>query len=267
MFHAVNQMPGAEDEDILALGTGASLPMFREPCPENKRGISSHHRRGSSSKSGGDSSSTGGSGGIVGRAGPALAASSITSAVAGGSATGTGSIPRSRALLRSRRGGGGIELGTIGSSSKTFAGPDGLEPGFAGESGTFRWDATVADAATVQHENQGEQEEEEEDDEHEKELDEEGGEMGGVSQHRRGGARGMLGRGVRRGSTKATSRGGRLAMRPGGEDGVVGGAGLLLSPKRWFIILPESRMDQIFDHLGECSLMRSGRTSCHDAHL
>lgn len=93
----------------------------------------------------------------------------------------------------------------------TFSRPDGLDDGFS-EAGTFRWDATVADAASAQQE------------------DSEDRDIEDASQ----GGKGITGRWCRQ----------RLPLPAEDED-------MGRHRKPWFVILPESKVHHLFDHLGE----------------
>lgn len=123
-----------------------------------------------------------------------------------------------------------------GSRKKNFAGPD--DGGFA-EAGTFRWDATVADAATVQQEDTDDKEDDEEDEE--VGVATAAAVVGGVPRLGAGGVGGL-------GSRRRRRRGKvRSAPLPGG----VGDLEEVRRAKPWYVIMPESRTHQIFDHLGE----------------
>lgn len=141
-------------------------------------------------------------------------ASSSSGGIAGPTAGGAGRSASHRAL-RSRRS-GGIEMRAIGGGDHqpTFAGPD--HSGF-GEGGLFRWDATVAGGGA--HEEGDDKDEDE-----------------GVPQSVR--------RGGRRGDRE------KLRFPPAAGEG----AGHIRGPsaeKPWYVILPESRTHQVFDHVGE----------------
>ncbi|CAM9812112.1 unnamed protein product, partial [Ectocarpus fasciculatus] len=132
--------------------------------------------------------------------------------------------------------------GAAAAAAAAFAGPDGLDAGFA-DPGTFRWDATVADAATAQQGEDG------------SECDGGGGEEGG------GGGEGASGGGGGGGGTGRRRRGkgvrrsnGKLAAvgssRSGGGDMI----DIALAARHqsvWYIITPESKTHQIFDHIGD----------------
>lgn len=215
MFHAVNQMPGAEedDDDIISPGVRASVvPMFHDSSLSKNN--SSKIGRGEASRLSQGNNNSGTS---------ANSMSSVIASVGGGVADG-GPVVRVGArrapwrALRSRRGGGGaIEMSTV-NNHQAFAGPDGLDSGFA-EGGTFRWNATVADAATGQEEEMDDKEEE------------------GAGLQEQVGGRGAL-----------AGRCWRLLRSPptAGEMGSVRGR-----RKPWYVMMPESRMHQVFDHLGE----------------
>lgn len=144
-------------------------------------------------------------------------ASSSSSVNAGPIAGGVGRSAPHR-VLRSRRS-AGIEMRAIvgggGDHQPTFAGPD--DSGF-GEGGLFRWDATVADGT---HEEGGDKEECE----------------GVPESARRSGRRG----------------GGRMKLRfpLAGREGAGGHIRGRSEEKPWYVILPESRAHQVFDHVGK----------------
>ncbi|CAM9942879.1 unnamed protein product, partial [Ectocarpus sp. 4 AP-2014] len=166
MFHAVHQIPG---EDLGSPGAGA-LPMFRE------QRSSSHGLGGSSDGARGRSgvATATGSGRRthrVGGDGSGILSASVEAAGGVGGSSDLNEPPRvlemrplhhggtAAAAARRRRSGYSKESGrsTPGRSKSShhrpgaaaaFAGPDGMDAGFADPAGTFRWDATVADAAT-----------------------------------------------------------------------------------------------------------------------
>lgn len=233
MFHAVNQMTS---EELGSPGTGA-LPMFRE---ENS---SSAGRGGSSSgiSSNGPSRRTGAGGG----SGPADAT--------GGSAMalemrplhhGGGAAARRRrsGQLKDLTGGRAAVTSTASPSGSNhpvvaFAGPDGVDAGGFAEAGTFRWDATVADAATAQQDGLGEDG-----------MEEEGG--GGSGSNSRRSRAGGTGAGGSRRGVRGLRRG-KLALSPPMSGDMADIAHAARYHKPWYIITPESKMHQIFDHTGE----------------
>lgn len=221
MFHAVNQMPGAEEEDALSPSRGAcSAPMFRE---SSARKLTSANSR------------AGSGGGIPSQRSSSSNANSMIPAMTPAAGAGGGTR---RAAPRRRRS-GAIEMRAVNSSPAAFAGPDGLEVGSA-EAGTFRWDATVAEAATVQQERAEDKEDE-----------------AGVGRQRPLGLRSVLG--MRR--AKHRSPPSTLDAAGAGDVGdAVGGD----ERRPWFIIVPESRTYQIFDHLGEraMGLLLPGFVKC-----
>lgn len=155
-------------------------------------------------------------------------ASSSSGGIAGPTAGGAGRSASHRAL-RSRRS-SGIEMRAIGGGDHQpkFAGPD--DSGF-GEGGIFTWDATVAGGGA--HEEGDDKDEDE-----------------GVPQA------------VRRGGR----RGGRVKLRFPPEAGE--GAGHirgLSAEKPWYVILPESRTHQVFDHVGERGKVE--RFFCNDVYV
>lgn len=211
MFHAVNQMPGAEEEDTLSSPArgASSAPMFRESSARKITAANGRAGRG---------------GGIPSQRSSNTNTNSLIPAMAPAAGAGGGTR---RAAPRRRRS-GAIEMRAINSPA-AFAGPDGLEVGSA-EAGTFRWDATVAEAATVQQERAEDKEDE-----------------AGVSRQRPLGLRSVLG--IRR--AKHRSPPSTLDAAGAGDVGDVGGGD---ERRPWFIIVPESRTYQIFDHLGECAM-------------
>ena len=210
MFHAVNQMPGAEEEDTLSPSRGASsAPMFRESSARKLSAANGRARPG---------------GGIPSQRSGNSSTNSLIPAMAPAAGAGGGTH---RAAPRRRRS-GAIEMRAV-SSPAAFAGPDGLEIGPA-EAGTFRWDATVAEAATAQQERAEDKEDE-----------------AGAGRQRPLGLRSVLG--LRR--AKHRSPPSTLDAVGVGEVGDVG-AGDERRP--WYVIVPESRTYQIFDHLGECEM-------------
>lgn len=112
---------------------------------------------------------------------------------------------------------------------KTFAGPDPLQNGFDERPGTYRWDSTVADSSSEVPEGEGES-----------------GDGGGTD----GNSEVMQPRGIgmplRRKRTKM-----RFRPPPRPLDGG------MLPGRPWFVIIPESKTHQVFDHVGECLLWRS----------
>lgn len=212
MFHAVNQMPGAEEEDILSPSRGASsAPMFRESSSRKLTAANGRPGPGGGIASQCSSNSNSNTNSLI----PAMAP-----------AAGAGGGTR-RAAPRRRRS-GAIEMRAVNSPA-AFSGPDGLEVGSA-EAGTFRWDATVADAATAQQERAEDKEDE-----------------AGVGRHRPLGLRSVLG--MRR--AKHRSPPSTLDAAGAGNIGDVEGGD---ERRSWFVIVPESRTYQIFDHLGECAM-------------
>lgn len=244
MFHAVNQMTG---EELGSPGAGA-LPMFQERNSSGRTGSSN-----------GPSRRTHQAGGAGSSLGPAGMSGSTTPADA---TTAAGGPPMSLEMRPIHRGGGGgaaprrrrsgqlkdITGGravvTTGSPNSTanhpvvaFAGPDGVNAGGFAEAGTFRWDATVADAATAQQDGLGEDE---------MEL-EEGGGGSGSRRDSRGGGR-ALGGGRRGGNGMRRSK---VALSPPMSGDMADIALAARYHKPWFIITPESKIHQILDHLGE----------------
>lgn len=205
MFHAVNQAPGEEDDDMLP----PELPMFRDssknasPVAGTRRMVQSTSRNTTSAISGsihpiaGDASST------------------TVTAVPSTRPAGTERGLTPRRVLRSRKGGRmEVEMRAVGGSRKlqpTFSRPDGLDDGFS-EAGTFRWDATVADAASAQQE---------------------GSEDRDIEDASQGG-KGIMGMWCKQ----------RLPLPAEDED-------MGRHRKPWFVILPESKVHHLFDHLGE----------------
>ncbi|CAM9795540.1 unnamed protein product, partial [Ectocarpus sp. 12 AP-2014] len=262
MFHTVHQMPG---EDLGSPGAGA-LPMFRE-----KR--SSSHGLGGSSGGGargrsGVATATGSGRRThrVGGDGSGILSASVEAGGDVGGSTDSNEPPivlemrplhhggTAAAAARRRRSGFSKESSrsTPGRSKSShnrsgaataFAGPDGMDAGFA-DPGTFRWDATVADAATAQGEDGSEGDEEEEEEEEEEGGDgvsRRDGRVAGTGSRRRG-------KGVRRSSS------GKLAAvnpsRSGGGD-MMDIALAVRHQSVWYIITPESKTHQIFDHIGD----------------
>eukprot|EP00903_Cladosiphon_okamuranus_P007630 g7399.t1 len=248
MFHAVNQMTG---EELGSPGTG-TLPMFRERNPSGR----TDSRNGPSRRThqAGGAGSGSGPTGISGSMTP----SDATAGGAGGAPTGAlemrpihHAAGGGGAAARRRRSGqlkditGGRAVVTTTSSPNTtakhpaaaFAGPDGVDTAGFADAGTFRWDATVADTATAQQDEQGEDGMEQE----------EGGGGSGGRRNSSSGRRG-LGGGRRGGSGMRRSK---VALSPPLSDDM---ADIALAPryrKPWFIITPESRIHQILDHLGD----------------
>ncbi len=273
MFHAVNQIPS---EDIGSPGSGA-LPMFREQPSSSGRG---------SSSSGGSRSrrSTNGPrrtqqvGGGSGGSGSTLSGSVVADAAAAGGDILAGAAPvalemRPLHLATRRRRSGHLKemsggrpagapatavLSSNNASPVAFAGPDGLDTGSFAEAGTFRWDAAVADAATAQQDEMA--------GEGALEEDEGGGDGGGGGDSRRSGGLDGGGGSSRRGGGMGVRRSGKLAVAPplllSGEMTEMALATRYPRPKPWYIITPESKTHQIFDHLGErgvVSLLESRR--------
>lgn len=207
MFHAVNQMPGAEEEDVLSPSRAAiSAPMFRE---SSARKLTTANGR---------------AGPVEGGTASQRSSNSSTNSLlpAMPHAAGARDSGTRRAAPRRRRS-GAIEMRTVNNSPAAFAGPDGLEVGSA-EAGTFRWDATVADAASAQQERVEDKEEE-----------------AGAGRQRPLGLRSVLGmRRAKHRSPPSTVEAEDVGDVRGGEE-----------RRPWFIIVPESRTYQIFDHLGE----------------
>ena len=243
MFHAVNQMTGEEPGSP---GTGA-LPMFREKNSSASRGGSSSRRTHQTA----DSSS--GPGGIS----ASMTPSDATTAAGGGAPmslemrpihrSGSGAAPRRRRSGQLKDISGGRAVVTTASPNSTsnhnpavaFAGPDGVDTGSFAEAGTFRWDATVADAATAQQDGLGE-----DDMGHE-----EGGGGGSSSRRNSRGSGRTLGGGSRRGGSGM--RRSKIALSPPLSGDMADMALAARYHKPWFIITPESKIHQILDHLGE----------------
>lgn len=264
MFHAVSQMPS---EDLGSPGTGA-LPMFREHSSSSGRGSSSSSISGNSRSRRPNNEQRraqqlGGSG-----SGPTASGSAVADAAAGGDIR-AGAAPVNlemrplQAAPRRRRSGalkdmiggraaasagGAAVLSSNNASPVGFAKPDGLDAaGSFAEAGTFRWDATVADAATAQQDEMSAEEG----------LEEDGGGGGnGGSDNRRSGMDGGVGGGGgsrRGGGGMGVRRSGKLALSPPLSGDMVDMAVAPRYPGRkpWYIITPESKTHQIFDHLGE----------------
>ena len=213
MFHAVNQTPGEEEDDMLP----TALPMFRDSSVVRSTSVTSPGtggRRSSQSNRGNDPS-------VKGTSIQSAARVTASAAVAAGALGGTAATDRraQRGSLRSRKSGRmEIEMRTVGGGKEhqpTFARPDGLDDGLV-ETGTYRWNATVADAAEPEQD------------------DFDCRDIGDASQRWKG----------------SLSRWGKQRLALPDELGDIG-------PRRkpWFVILPESRMHQLFDHLGELPLL------------
>lgn len=148
-----------------------------------------------------------------------LRESTLTAASGAAAGSGRGAPARRDRHLRSRR--TSIEMTAMKASS--FAGPDVVQLGDTTEPGTFRWNSSVADASGEGLEEGGEGEV---------------GDMAGEIMQPRG-----IGIPLRSRNKRAKAR-----FRPLAAD-VLDGAPQ--SPRSWFIIVPESRTHQVFDHLGE----------------
>lgn len=285
MFHAVNQMAG---EDLLSPGTGA-LPMFRE---EQSSSYSRGNRNNRGSARAGKRSSRRSHEIDGGVDSPSLAVSASTEAaepaaptVAVGGAAARTELemrplhPGGMAAPRRRRSGHlkeiscGRTAATVAVANKSshpsaaaaFSGPDGLDAGGFTEAGTFRWDATVADAAIAQQDGLGEDGLEQE---------EGSGSNGGGRRRRTKAGSG----GGSRPEGMGMSRSGKLALSPliSGDMGDIGLAAQYRKP--WYIITPESNTHQILDHIGERDMYiplisrmsfpkRYARLTCRSCHL
>ncbi|CAM9948823.1 unnamed protein product [Scytosiphon promiscuus] len=261
MFHAVNQMAG---EDLLSPGNGA-LPMFREE-QSSSYGRGSRNSR-SGARSGRRSSRRAQEIGGAGDSNPAVSASvdaaEPTPTVSGGAAPtelemrplhpGGVAAPRRRRSGQLREISGGRAAATVAAASKSspvsaaaaFSGPDGVDGGGFAEAGTFRWDATVADAATAQQDGLGEDGLEQE----------EVAGSGGVGRRRRGrvggGGGGEGGSGGNRRGGMGMRRNGKLALSPPMSGDMADIALAARYRKPWYIITPESKTHQILDHIGD----------------
>ncbi|CAM9544189.1 unnamed protein product [Pylaiella littoralis] len=277
MFHAVSQMAG---DDLGSPGTGAHLPMFREQQqPSSSRSVGRRRRKPSNEPRRRDHQVDDGGGGSSGGSSlspvvstavtPAASAGAAAGAAAASSTAGpspraviemrplhlgrTAAAPRRRKSghVSSSRSAGAAAAGNNKSSPPVaFAGPDGLDTdGGFGHAGTFRWDATVADAATAQQDELADDEEEE----HALEREEGGGSGGGGSgRGSRSGSRvGPAGGGGALGGSwsggdmkrKRSGRGPLLCSRDLNE--------LVRSGRPWYIMKPESKIHQMVDHFGD----------------
>lgn len=227
-------------EDLGSPGTGA-LPMFREQHSSSAgRGgtnssISSNGPSRRTHQAGGGSSS-----------GPVISAADATMAVEMRPLGGAAPRRRRSGQLKDITSGRAVVTSTISPSNTNhpvvaFAGPDGVDTGGFAEAGTFRWDATLADAATAQQDGLGEDGMEQE----------EGGGGSGSGRSSRTGGRGVVG-GSRRGVSGL--RRGKLALSPPLSGDMADIALEARYHKPWYVITPESKMHQIFDHLGELAL-------------
>lgn len=211
-------MAGADEDDGI-LSPAKALPMFRDSSLDTAGSISRGAGVGRTSlgRSNSNSSSNNNT-------------TSSTSTAVSSTSSDSGKLPGisrrapRRAALRSRKG-GAIELGAVNLQT-TFVGPDGLDRGFP-ETGTFRWDSTVADAAASPQED----------------LSDQGGDVGAVQKQQKkqqlGGIQGIIARRKRR----------HLKLKSPPTTEMVDMEVMELKP--WFVILPESKAHQIFDHLGE----------------
>ncbi|CAM9341876.1 unnamed protein product [Hapterophycus canaliculatus] len=125
------------------------------------------------------------------------------------------------------------------SAAAAFSGPDGLDGGGFAEAGTFRWDATVADAATAQQDGLGEDGLEQE----------EGTGSGGGGRRRRSRAGGGVGASQR--GSMGMRRSGKLVLSPPMSGDIADISIAAQYRKPWYIITPESKTHQILDHIGD----------------
>ena len=248
MFHAVNQMTG---EELGSPGAGA-LPMFRE---ENASSAGRGGGGGASSSSSSEPRNGPSRRSHQGGAGTSsdISGSIIPADATGGAAMalemrplhhGGGAAPRRRRSGNLKDITGGRAAVTTASPDSAikqlpavaFAGPDGVDTGSFAEAGTFRWDATIADAATAQQDGLGEDG-----------LEQDEGSGSGSRRSSRTGER-VVG-GSRRGGSYL--RRGKIAASPPLSGDMADIALTARYSKPWYIITPESKMHQILDHLGE----------------
>lgn len=215
MFHAVNQISVDDEGDDLtspsSRAPGGERDNPRLPMFREPSNLSSIIGGASPQQHDNNSSNHDRNGSL--REPPLTA----TSGAAAGS--GRGTPVRREHRLRSRR--TNIEMTAMKASS--FAGPDVVQLGDTTEPGTFRWDSAVADSSGEGLEGDG---------------DGEVGEIAGEVMQPRG-----IGMPLRSRNKRA-----KMRFRPLPAD-VLDGAPHSRRP--WYIIVPESRTHQIFDHLGE----------------
>lgn len=215
MVQAASQLL-VDEEEVFSSGVGnLSLPMFHESA-SIAGGASPHN--GNNGNVGSSSNITHANGSRLTPASPRAIVSSASGAGPSSSSSSSSSLAArpGRRELRSRR--QGIEMTAI---TKTFSGPDTLQ-GVMGEPGTFRWDSSVeGTSAGLEAEDQG--------------GDDSGGGIGEEMQPR------GIGMPLRRKRTN-------MRFRPVPRDLEI--VSSVRNP--WYIIVPESRTHQVFDHLGEC---------------
>eukprot|EP00752_Nemacystus_decipiens_P002973 g2761.t1 len=241
MFHAVNQMTG---EELGSPGAGA-LPMFREQTfssvGRGGNSSSSVSRNGANRRSHQTAAGDGSDGAAADATGGSPMAIEMRPLHHGGG----GAAPRRRRSGNMKDITGGRAAATTASPDSAtkqhravaFARPDGVDTAGSAEAGTFRWDATVADAATAQQDGLWEDDMEQD----------EGGRSGSTRISRTGG-RG-LGGGRRGGS--GLRRGKIVAESPCLSDDLTDISLAAQYRKPWYIITPESKMHQMLDHLGD----------------